>query len=269
MDDRRWRRIENLDGHAPCVSIDIPADMLLPMNPMPLLLTPADIAVRLAVCIAAGLLIGLNRGESGKAAGLRTTLLVCLTACLAMLQVNALLAQSGKIAQSFAVLDLMRLPLGILSGMGFIGAGAILRRDGLVTGITTAATLWFATMIGLCAGGGQFALAVLGTVLGFAILAGLKQLEQQLPHRRHASLSIDETRGEAGGTPRTAAMLDRLAILRCRIRLTGTQCHASTGGICRRFEVDWLARAGHDPVEQAIDAFVRDSHGGASWSVRE
>ncbi|MEK6421789.1 MAG: MgtC/SapB family protein [Burkholderia gladioli] len=239
------------------------------MHPMPLILTAADIAARLAVCLVAGLLIGLNRGESGKAAGLRTTMLVCLTACLAMLQVNALLAQTGRDAQSFAVLDLMRLPLGILSGMGFIGAGAILRRDGLVTGITTAATLWFVTMIGLCAGGGQLGLAALGTVLGFAVLAGLKQLEQRLPRRRHAWLSIDEIRGSAGDTPRTNAMLERLAGLRCSIRLNGTQCHAATGAICRRFEVAWVARTGSDPVESAIDAFVRDSHGGASWSVRE
>ncbi|MBN3723924.1 MgtC/SapB family protein [Burkholderia sp. Ac-20379] len=239
------------------------------MHPMPLVLAPADIAARLAVCLVAGLLIGLNRGESGKAAGLRTTVLVCLTACLAMLQVNALLAQTGKAAQSFAVLDLMRLPLGILSGMGFIGAGAILRRGGFVTGLTTAATLWFVTMIGLCAGGGQLGLAALGTVLGFGVLAGLKPLEQRLPHRRHAWLSIDETRGTAGDTPRTRAMLDRLAGLRCRTRLTGTQCHAATGAICRRFELAWVARAGDDPVEHAIDAFVRDSHGGASWSVKE
>lgn len=239
------------------------------MHPMPLVLTYADIAARLAVCLVAGLLIGLNRGESGKAAGLRTTVLVCLTACLAMLQVNALLVQAGKAPESFIVLDLMRLPLGILSGMGFIGAGAILRRDGLVTGITTAATLWFATMIGLCAGGGQLTLAVLGTVLGFVVLSGLKQLEQRMPHRRHAWLSIDEVHGEAGGTPRTTAMLDRLAGLRCRIRLTGTHCHAATGAICRRFELTWISRARTDPVEQAIDAFVLDSHGGASWSVKE
>ncbi|WP_414448727.1 MgtC/SapB family protein [Burkholderia sp. 22PA0099] len=241
------------------------------MHPMPLVLDFADIAARLAVCLVAGLLIGLNRGESGKAAGLRTTMLVCLTACLAMLEVNALLMQSGKGAQSFAVLDLMRLPLGILSGMGFIGAGAILRRDGLVKGITTAATLWFVTMIGLCAGGGQLVLAGLGTALGLAVLVGLKRLELHLPHRRHAWLSIDETRGDAGDTPRTTIMLDRLGGLRCRIRLTGTQCHAATGAICRRFELAWTARAGNgpDPVENAIDAFVRDSHGGASWSVKE
>jgi putative Mg2+ transporter-C (MgtC) family protein len=71
-----------------------------------------------------------------------------------MLQVNLLLPMQGKTSSSFAVMDLMRLPLGILSGMGFIGAGAIVRKDSLVHGLTTAATLWFVTGLGLCFGGG-------------------------------------------------------------------------------------------------------------------
>ena len=111
------------------------------MDLMPTALPWTDVVIRLALSVLAGTLVGFNRGESGKVAGLRTTLLVCLAACLAMLQVNALLAQAGKQPGSFAVLDLMRLPLGILSGVGFIGAGTILRQDGLVIGVTTAATL--------------------------------------------------------------------------------------------------------------------------------
>jgi putative Mg2+ transporter-C (MgtC) family protein len=93
-------------------------------------------------------LIGINRSEHGHAAGLRTTLLVCLAASLSMLQVNLLLPMTGKTSSSFAVMDLMRLPLGILSGMGFIGAGAIVRKDNFVHGLTTAATLWFVTGLG-------------------------------------------------------------------------------------------------------------------------
>jgi len=53
------------------------------------------------------------------------------------------------------VMDLMRLPLGILTGVGFIGGGAIFKKGDLVTGVTTAATLWMVTVIGLCLGGGQ------------------------------------------------------------------------------------------------------------------
>src|ERR1700732_4198620 len=122
--------------------------------PMPLNIGWGEIALRLALTVAAGILIGINRSEHGHAAGLRTTVLVCLAASLSMLQVN----------------------LGILSGMGFIGAGAIVRKDSLVHGLTTAATLWFITGLGLCFGGGQLALGMVGLALGFLVLAGIKRV---------------------------------------------------------------------------------------------
>src|SRR5262249_23206233 len=122
---------------------------------MPLTLSWHDIALRLALAVVAGMVLGLDRGEHGRPAGLRTTLLVCLAAAVAMIQTNLLMVTRGKAPDSFSVLDLMRLPLGILTGMGFIGGGAILRRENMVLGVTTAATLWFVTVIGLCFGGGQ------------------------------------------------------------------------------------------------------------------
>jgi putative Mg2+ transporter-C (MgtC) family protein len=73
----------------------------------------------------AGTLIGLNRWERERPAGLRTTILVWLAASLAMIEANVLIGTRGKPADSFAQIDVMRLPLGILSGMGFIGAGVI------------------------------------------------------------------------------------------------------------------------------------------------
>ena len=87
----------------------------------------SEIALRLALTVAVGVLIGYNRSEHGKAAGMSTTVLVCLAASVAMLQVNLLLPMSGRPPNSFVMNDLMRLPLGVLTGVGFIGAGAILR----------------------------------------------------------------------------------------------------------------------------------------------
>jgi putative Mg2+ transporter-C (MgtC) family protein len=160
------------------------------METMPLTLDWPTIVVRLACTLAAGAAFGVNRSQSGKAAGLRTTILVCLAASLAMLQANALLDQTGKAKDSFATLDLMRLPLGILTGMGFIGAGAVLRRDGLVIGVTTAAMLWFVTVIGLCFGGGQYRLGAAGTALGLSALWGLGFLERKLESRKAAWLTL-------------------------------------------------------------------------------
>ena len=89
---------------------------------MPFTLTWSDVALRLACTLLAGILVGADRDERGKAAGIRTNVLVCLAASLSMILANAMLGTAGKNASSFSVLDLMRLPLGILSGMGFIGA---------------------------------------------------------------------------------------------------------------------------------------------------
>jgi putative Mg2+ transporter-C (MgtC) family protein len=158
---------------------------------MPLTLAWHEIALRLALSVAAGALMGLDRSEHGRPAGLRTTLLVCLAASVSMIQANLLLATTGRAADSFVTLDLMRLPLGILTGMGFIGGGAILRRDGFVLGVTTAATLWFVTIIGLCFGGGQISLGIAAFVLGMLVLSGLRSIERRMKQDGTLSLTLE------------------------------------------------------------------------------
>lgn len=150
----------------------------------------SEIALRLGLTFVAGTLIGINRGEHARPAGLRTTLLVCLAASIAMIQTNLLLKTTGKAPNSFIVMDLMRLPLGILSGMGFIGAGTILRKGDLVVGVTTAATLWFVTVMGLCFGGGQIWLGLATLALGLLILEGLKALEKHWKQDQRGTLTL-------------------------------------------------------------------------------
>ena len=149
-----------------------------------------EIILRLVLTLIAGAVIGLNRGEHGRAAGLRTTMLVCLAASLSMIQVNLLLGLDGKSPTSFVVMDLMRLPLGILTGVGFIGAGAILRKDDLVLGVTTAATLWYVTVVGLCLGGGQLLLGMIAVALGCFILWALKVVECHWHQKGHGTLTV-------------------------------------------------------------------------------
>jgi putative Mg2+ transporter-C (MgtC) family protein len=163
---------------------------------MPTTLSWPQIALRILLALLASFLIGFDRDEHGKTSGIRTTMLVCLAATLAMLQANLLMNSNGKPHDSFVVLDLMRLPLGILSGIGFIGAGAILRKDGLVHGLTTAATLWFVTVLGLLFGGGQLTLGVSSTVIAFLILWGLKHIEKNLPTHRSATLTLELSSNE-------------------------------------------------------------------------
>jgi putative Mg2+ transporter-C (MgtC) family protein len=157
---------------------------------MPVELTWPDLGIRLLCTLIAGAIIGYDRGERGKAAGLRTTVLVCMAASVAMLQMNYLLPLAGRPTDSFVTNDLMRLPLGILTGVGFIGGGAILRRGSLIVGVTTAATLWYVTVVGLCFGGGQMLLGWLATAIGVFVLSGLRWFENVMSIEQHASLAL-------------------------------------------------------------------------------
>lgn len=162
---------------------------------MPVHIGWETIAVRLALTIIAGALLGIDRSKTEHAAGLRTTLLVTLAASVAMIQMNLLIPTNGKPPNSYAVMDLMRLPLGILTGVGFIGGGAIVRRGDMVSGVTTAATMWFATVVGLCMGGGQTILGSVSTVLGCVVLWYLKWFEEQLRRTQRAELIVIARRG--------------------------------------------------------------------------
>ena len=122
------------------------------------------------------------------------------------------------------MLDLMRLPLGILTGMGFIGAGAILKRGELVLGITTAATLWFVTVLGLCFGGGQWVLGAAALAIGLVVLEGLKRVEYLLPQSHRATLTV-MSRMDA-----TTEDDVRADILRHGFQLTSTGAHYDRDG---------------------------------------
>jgi putative Mg2+ transporter-C (MgtC) family protein len=114
--------------------------------------------------------------------------LVALAASISMILANSLLSTSGKESGSFVNIDVMRLPLGILTGVGFIGAGAILRRENLVVGVTTAATLWFVTVMGLCFGSGHLGLGTVAFVLGMGSLWLLEYAELQLPQDHRGTI---------------------------------------------------------------------------------
>jgi putative Mg2+ transporter-C (MgtC) family protein len=164
---------------------------------MPLYPSWWDVTVRLVLTMLAGAVIGFNRGARGEAAGLRTTILVGLAASVAMVQANVLLSLGGRTNASFGIMDLMRLPLGILTGVGFIGGGVILRRGDLVTGVTTAATLWVMTVIGLCLGGGQIELGIAATILTAFTLWALKWIDARIPREHRAMLVIAEKPGSS------------------------------------------------------------------------
>lgn len=150
----------------------------------------SEITGRLICALAAGGLIGMNRSKHGRAAGLRTSILACLAACIAILQVNLVLPLAGRSPDSFIMNDLMRLPLGILSGMGLIGAGAIVHRANFVIRVMTAAIMWFLTVVGLCLGGSQVALELVATAVGMLVLTVLKLVEDRMQQDQQGMLRV-------------------------------------------------------------------------------
>ena len=127
------------------------------------------LAVRLFLAAIMGGVLGFQRERSGKAAGLRTHMLVALGSALFVL----IPQQAGM-----SLADLSRVMQGVVSGIGFIGAGAIMKQDGdqQVKGLTTAAGLWLTAAVGIAAGIGREASAILGTFLALLILSALQRV---------------------------------------------------------------------------------------------
>lgn len=201
---------------------------------MPLYPSVADIALRLLLTVVAGGLIGINREVGGHSAGFRTTVLAALAAALAIILANSILEVGGKTPGSFATMDPMRLPLGILTGMGFIGGGAILKQGNTVSGVTTAATLWAVTVVGLCFGGGNLVLGCVGTAIILLTLVGFKWVDVRVARKRRAHVVIEGTRN----APALAQFYETLQAAGYRVNFLR---ETDVGGDRRRltFEVLW------------------------------
>jgi putative Mg2+ transporter-C (MgtC) family protein len=225
------------------------------MSGMPLNIGWDEIALRLALTVIAGLLIGYNRTEHGKAAGLRTTVLVCLAASVAMIQMNLLLPTAGRATDSFVMNDLMRLPLGILTGVGFIGGGVILRRDNLIVGVTTAATLWAVTVIGLCLGGGQIKLGIAATAIALAALWVLDWIESRLRRERRVRLTVEID----GGALSESAVRNMLEA--AGLRIAGLEVSLVDAGTRRTFAFDVLefSRPADNQVPPVCAALAKEA----------
>ncbi len=143
-------------------------------------LSTTDIALRLIVALILGGLIGYDRRKHGKPAGLRTMSLVALGSATftvvgieAMLQLATAEAEAG--IEAAVRLDTSRVIAGIVGGIGFLGAGAIIQGRGRVQGMTTASGIWVTAAVGVASGLGQFLIAAIATALAVAVLVLLRR----------------------------------------------------------------------------------------------
>ena len=136
-----------------------------------------DVFLRMLCSMAVGTVIGTEREYSGRPAGMRTHILVALGACAVMLTGQMIFAQYSSYGASP---DPARLAAQVITGVGFLGAGTIIREGPTVRGLTTAASLWAVACLGVAAGGGYFSVALVGMVFTFITLTIFEALQNRL-----------------------------------------------------------------------------------------
>ena len=147
-----------------------------------------DSVARLGVALLCGAVLGWEREARDKPAGLRTTMLVALgsaTAAVAAIRLHADVSANG----AWGVADPIRIVSGIIGGIGFLGAGAIIQARGNVHGMTTAATVWVIGGVGVASGLGYYGLALSSTAMAFVVLWGIGRFE-------HSDMAPESVRKE-------------------------------------------------------------------------
>ena len=145
-----------------------------------------EIVFRLVAALAAGGLIGLERSHRGRPAGFRTHALVCLASSLLMLVTVYESHWFPRDSAGRVILDPTRIAQGIMTGIGFVGAGAIIKEGFSVRGLTTAASIWVTAAIGILTGIGFYFAAFLGTALTLGTLSAFRWIEARLPTESYA-----------------------------------------------------------------------------------
>lgn len=143
-----------------------------------------DFVMRILAALALGFLIGLEREITNKYAGLRTHILVCLGACIfTIVSIYGFptFADGDNVivSQATGIRDTGRVAAQIVTGIGFIGAGTVLRNGPIIVGLTTAATLWISAAIGMTCGVGMYEVAMFATVISVAVLTLIRVFERK------------------------------------------------------------------------------------------
>lgn len=137
-----------------------------------------EVLLKLVLAIALGGLIGLEREASQKPAGFRTNILVCVGSAMMMTMATLLVQDKGGAPDT-----LVRMAAGVITGMGFLGAGTILQARGTIAGLTTASTLWLVAGLGLVIGAGFYVPALIFTGLTITTLLLFRKIEDSYLHK--------------------------------------------------------------------------------------
>ena len=146
----------------------------------------SSVLFRLVLAVLLGGIIGMERELHGRPAGFRTHIVVCLGATMLMVASE----YYRNYVDMETVFDPNRMAAGIITGIGFLGAGAIMREENMVRGLTTAGCIWFVAGLGIVIGKGLFPLALWGTLLVIIMLVFFRYVENWMSVENYGELSI-------------------------------------------------------------------------------
>jgi putative Mg2+ transporter-C (MgtC) family protein len=180
---------------------------------------PLDLILPILGAVVAGGAIGFEREYHGRPAGLRTHLLVCLASALMMLAATHQMEwMSSTTPIDILRIDPTRMAHGILTGIGFLCGGVIFQQKMSVSGLTTAASLWLTSALGVLFGAGLYGLAISGTIIALLVLAPFQWLNRRMPQQNIADIAVRSRRAD----PLDEAQLRELV---GAFRMTGTVIH--------------------------------------------
>jgi putative Mg2+ transporter-C (MgtC) family protein len=187
-----------------------------------------DYILRLFVAMALGGVIGLERQVRGRSAGLRTNILVCLGSAAVIIAFQKLYDAADPGSESAIRIDPARAAAGVITGVGFLGAGTIVKSKSFVRGLTTAASIWVVSAVGITVGLGDYASAVVLTALVLLTLFVLHRV--RIPSNRFSPLTLD-WRGDPEVLDEVIARLESRSV---RIRRRSMTRHPQKGD-CRAY----------------------------------
>lgn len=199
------------------------------------MLSEWELFLRLVLACILGGIIGYERQSRRKSAGLRTNVLVCLGSCLIMvMSVEMYQEVEGKTNA-----DPARLAAQVVSGIGFLGAGAIMKEGLSVTGLTTAACLWVVAGVGLAVGAGFYSGALISTALVFVTLGSLSRLDDWVDHEKNLALNI-HTVDRPGQLMRISRCLEdlQLRVRGVKVKADEDEVEDSSGERCMYIDLE-------------------------------
>jgi len=206
------------------------------------------------VAIVVGSAIGFERQFHGRPAGLRTHVLVCLSSAV-LIHASRIVSLSTADIQGTLVFDPNRLGTGIVTGIGFLGAAAVIRSGDIVRGITTGACVWAVACLGVVIGQGHYAIAIVGAMTMLVVLVLFDQLFSWVKPVVYRKLVVHGREVDfAQVRDRTTALLDE-----ARVSVQDVSCRVQAGG--RAFDLTFHVRNRADVLATDVVAQVAGLEG--------